>query len=100
MDKLTETQEDIRQVAEALTDFLLEKNKRYGNSALAPIEVFTTHIDPEDRVFTELLTRLDDKLSRIKNAFGLRKNDVADLIGYLMLVCVNKGWDDFSDLLD
>jgi len=47
-----------------------------------------------------LLVRLDDKLKRVQNADELRKNDIADIIGYLILLCVNQGWDDFSDLID
>jgi hypothetical protein len=31
---------------------------------------------------------------------GLAKNDVTDIIGYLILYCVVKGWFSFRDLLD
>jgi len=77
-------------------EFLLEKNRRYGNSALEPIKIFAKDI-PD---IAGILVRIDDKLSRIRNAEALRKNDVVDLIGYLMLLCVKNGWTDFRDLLD
>lgn len=48
--------------------------------------------------------RLDDKLKRIKTStysnLEPNKNDIFDLIGYLTLLCVEKGWDNFEDLLD
>jgi len=46
------------------------------------------------------LNRIDDKLSRIKNSEELRKNDVVDLMGYLVLLCIKKGWMNFKDLID
>lgn len=69
-----------------------EKDKRYGESALKPLTIFTGK--------TKVADRLHDKLNRISNSDVLRKNDVADLIGYLMLVCKENGWDDFNDLID
>ena len=48
----------------------------------------------------QLKIRLDDKLSRIANADELRKNDTVDLLGYLVLLCVANGWNDFTDLID
>jgi hypothetical protein len=84
---------------DSFKEFLLEKNRRYGNSALEPFEVFTK-ISAEDGI----KVRIQDKLSRIKNNTAsdkeLRKNDVVDLMGYLMLLCVEKGWINFRDLLD
>ena len=35
------------------------------------------------------------KLSRIKNSSELKRNDIADLVGYLMLLMKNNGWDNF-----
>jgi len=92
------SQEHISQVCESVKKVLLEKNLRYGDLALNPMEVFTKHLG-EDKAENLILTRLDDKLSRIKNSNELRKNDVFDLIGYLTLLSVKKDWD-FSDLID
>lgn len=69
-----------------------EKDSRYGNSALMPLSIFADH-HPYG-------SRLDEKLARIKNCDELRKNDVADIIGGLMLICQSKGWDNFDDLID
>jgi hypothetical protein len=90
-----ETRESIERVGMALTDLLLEKNKRYGNSALKPPKIFGSG-DP----LVNLSARIDDKLARIIQGYEVRKNDVADLVGYLMLYCVLMKWDNFDDLLD
>ena len=66
------------EITASIKNVLLEKNKRYGNSALAPINVFYKG-DATDSI----CIRLDDKLSRIKNSRELRKNDLYDLLGYL-----------------
>jgi len=90
----------IEGVIKGIETFLLEKNKRYGNSALEPLSIFSSFVDSEDQALDNMLVRLDDKLKRIKNADELSKNDVADIIGYLILLCVNREWSDFSDLID
>ena len=93
---VTDTQRQITDTCLALADFLIEKNKRYGNSALEPANVFSK-LDAE----AGIMIRLDDKLKRIKNNTGEhRKNDFADILGYIVLLCVKKGWTDFSDLID
>ena len=89
------SREEIAAVFDSMRDLVLEKNKRYGDSALRPRRCFS-RLDGEQGI----LVRLDDKLNKIENASELRKNDIADLIGYLSLLCVARGWNDFSDLLD
>ena len=89
------TSEKIVKVSDGLRDLLLEKNRRYGDSALNPTKVFS-----KSDAKNGILIRLDDKLTRIKNSTELRKNDVADIMGYLTLLCINEGWDDFKDLID
>lgn len=62
---------------------LLEKNAKYGNSALDPVRVFSKASTTE-----QLLVRIDDKLSRIKTT-GMEAPDedtLNDLIGYLILL--------------
>ncbi|HOR78826.1 MAG TPA: hypothetical protein PLG04_08540 [Anaerolineaceae bacterium] len=88
-------QEGIDKVCNSMARLLTEKNKRYGNSALEPLRVFN-RADASDGI----MVRIDDKLSRIKNSDKLRKNDVSDLIGYLVLLCIAQGWTDFDDLID
>lgn len=87
--------ESITKVTTALHDLLQYKNSKYGNSSLEPINVFSK-VDSE----TGLLLRLDDKIARIMNSPELRKNDVADVFGYLTLLCVKKGWDNFDEFKD
>ena len=71
---------------------LTVKDQRYGNSALQPLQIFGGK--------AKAGSRIDEKLARVKNSEQLRKNDTFDLIGYLILTCVEKGWEDFSDQLD
>lgn len=85
-------QQKTKTIAEGITAILTEKNKRYGNSALNPINVFTGK--------SKVGQRADDKLARLKNSEVLRKNDVADLIGYLFLICHENDWTDFTDQID
>ncbi len=92
---ISDTGEKIAEVLDNLEVFLREKNRRYGNSALAPAGVFY-----KGQVENALLVRIDDKVSRIQNSVDLRKNDIVDLMGYLTLLCVAQGWTDFSDLID
>ncbi len=92
-------QENITKTCEGMARLLVAKNQRYGNSALEPMRVFS-RADPAEGI----LVRLDDKLSRSKHSSNdgkpLRKNDRADMIGYLILYCVKQGWTDFDDLID
>ena len=85
----------IKQTCDSLNRLLQEKNKRYGNSALEPLEIFNKKSASDG-----IMVRLDDKLMRVKNSNELRKNDVSDIMGYLVLLCVDKGWDNFDDLID
>lgn len=73
-------------VLEEIRDLLIAKNKKYGNSALEPLGVFSQLSAKEG-----LLIRIDDKLKRIKNG-SLEKDDedvVNDLIGYLVLLKIS-----------
>lgn len=93
--KAASTQEKINILFTNFKEFLKEKNRRYGDSALNPLNIFSK--EPADN---ELCNRLDDKLSRIKVSKELRKNDVADVFGYIALLLISKGWTSFEDLLD
>lgn len=82
----TDTQHQITQLTNAMQTVLLEKNKRYGNSALEPLNTFSKLSNSDS-----IKIRLDDKLSRIKNSDEPRTNDVCDLIGYCFLLLISKG---------
>lgn len=73
----------VSEVLIEIKDLLISKNKKYGNSALEPLGVFSK-LNPEQALFV----RIDDKLKRIKNG-SLDKDDedvINDLIGYLVLL--------------
>ena len=74
-------QERIACVCDEIKKMLLEKNRKYGDSALKPIRIFSK----SDRL-EQIKVRLDDKFSRYIN----RQNDededlIKDIIGYLVL---------------
>ena len=99
MNSLKDTQERIKKICNEIEKVLLEKNKRYGNSATEPINIFSS----ADAKFG-IRQRLDDKLKRIKTSTKkleeLRKNDVFDIIGYLILYCEAEDWISFEEFLD
>lgn len=78
-----------------MKDLLLEKNRRYGDSALKPENYFAEGKNDE-----LIKVRIDDKINRIKNSKTLRKNDVVDLTGYLILLMATKEWISFKELID
>jgi hypothetical protein len=66
----------------ALAEMLVEKNTKYGDSALDPIRVFSK-ADPVEQI----RVRIDDKLNRLMKGVGVEDEDtVSDLIGYLVLL--------------
>ncbi len=87
MDELTldEVQGMIIEECDFIRALLLNKNKKYGNSAVSPKRIFSTADAVE-----QIKVRIDDKLSRIQNS-GLgddSEDSVQDLIGYLLLLKV------------
>lgn len=85
-DDLTTTQQAIANQCDHLKQTLLEKNRKYGNSALEPVRLFSK-ADPVEQI----RVRIDDKLSRMKSAQIDDTEDVElDLAGYLVLLKVAK----------
>lgn len=89
------TQSKIELLMANFAEFLTEKNRRYGDAAITPLQIFSK-LDAEDQI----CNRLDDKLGRIKNSTELKKNDVCDLFGYTALLMIKNDWVTFEDLLD
>ena len=83
---------DFKKITDSIADLLLYKNIKYGNAALEPMDIFQGKC--------KVGQRLDDKIARVKNNAELQKNDIADLIGYLALVCVEKEWNNFDEFMD
>ena len=85
---LTESQQKICDVLDGMKDLLLDKNRKYGDSALHPKNTFY-----KGDSTNSILIRLDDKLGRIKNnnEEKPRMNDICDLIGYETLLLVSMG---------
>ena len=80
--------EKIEQTCDNIKKLLLDKNAKYGNSALNPVRVFSKADNVE-----QLLVRIDDKLSRIARGAGMEATDedtLNDLIGYLILLKIAK----------
>ena len=80
---MTKISTKIATTCEDIKTLLLEKNLKYGNSAVEPINVFSK-LDNA----AAICARIDDKLSRIANS-GLNdatEDTLDDLIGYLVLL--------------
>ena len=77
---------DLILECDQLAKLLVSKNKKYGNSALDPVRVFSKATTEE-----QILVRMDDKLSRIKNGAADEDEDpLQDLAGYLILLLVHR----------
>jgi hypothetical protein len=82
-----DTQTHISMICDQIKELLLEKNSKYGDSALNPARIFSKADATE-----QILVRIDDKLNRIQKGAGLLANDedvVNDLIGYLVLLKIS-----------
>jgi hypothetical protein len=76
-----QSQNLIRNEMDKLTEFLLAKNRKYGDSALNPRRCFSKASPVE-----QIKVRIDDKLSRLENMRDDEDEDVVlDMIGYLVL---------------
>lgn len=76
-----EVHQAIAEACDELKEMLIGKNRKYGNSALYPIRVFSK-ADPIE----QLNVRIDDKLSRIASNQGDDNEDSEmDLAGYIVL---------------
>ena len=75
-------EKEIRAKCNELADFLVEKNRAYGNSALEPVGIFAKRLDN----LSQIDVRIDDKLSRMmKGSEYVGDDTVKDLTGYLIL---------------
>jgi len=78
---LTDTHIFIKNVCDDLADFLINKNRKYGNSAIYPQRIFSKASPLE-----QINVRLDDKISRLISSQPDDTEDAEqDLLGYLIL---------------
>lgn len=79
---LSDTQKEIATMCDEIKELLLDKNRKYGDSAINPARIFSKADATE-----QLKVRIDDKLNRLKNLQEDETEDtVTDLIGYLILL--------------
>ena len=74
---------DIARICDNVKQLLIEKNLKYGDSALNPVRVMSKSSPIE-----QILVRIDDKLSRISRGNLLTDDEdvINDLIGYFILL--------------
>ena len=95
---MNETELKISGICDDIKELLIQKNRKYGDSALKPSRVFSKSSATE-----QLLVRIDDKLNRIMKGAGLLATDedvVNDLIGYLVLLKISMAKDQNNEILE
>ena len=81
---MKDTQLEIAQMCDSIKTMLLDKNMKYGDSALSPARILSNSSPIE-----QILVRIDDKLNRIQQGKSNITEDedvVSDLIGYFVLL--------------
>ena len=80
------TAELITKKVKEIETLLLEKNRKYGDSALNPCRIFS-----KSDAVEQIKVRIDDKLKRLQNEQNDEDEDVVkDLVGYLVLLMIAK----------
>ena len=96
---LFSTQDKIKDILGGMCDLILYKNQKYGDSALKPKNVFY-----KGDATNSILIRLDDKIGRVtaNPDDKPRVNDVADIIGYCVLLLISMGVtrEDLAKFMD
>jgi hypothetical protein len=86
------TQDLIREECDWIKNFLLEKNRKYGDSAISPMRLFSRASSCE-----QIKVRIDDKLNRLINIQEDDQEDVVlDLIGYFILYRVAQKINEYQ----
>jgi hypothetical protein len=91
-----DTQTHISIICDEVKELLLQKNKKYGDSALNPTRIFS-----KANAVEQLLVRIDDKLNRVSKGAGLLANDedvIMDLMGYLVLLKIALKRDSSTEI--
>jgi hypothetical protein len=72
---------DILRTCFELAVFLIDKNTKYGDSALDPVRIMSS-VDPREQI----RVRMDDKLSRLMRGHAGGEDALLDLVGYWVLL--------------
>lgn len=85
---LTQTQKDIADECGHICGHLIGKNRKYGDSALNPVHVFS-----KEPAHVQLKQQIDHKLARIQRGDASTEDEdtLLDLIGYLVLYRIALG---------
>ncbi len=81
------TKSKIKMKCKELEALLIDKNNKYGDSALDPLHIFSSC-----NASTSIKVRLDDKLKRIANAGIVEDTEdtLIDIAGYIILLMIAK----------
>ena len=81
------TRNKIKRKCKQLEDLLLQKNAKYGDAALDPLNIFS-----KANAVGSIKARIDDKLKRIKNSGPIddTEDTLQDLAGYMILLMIAK----------
>jgi hypothetical protein len=81
------TRSKIKSKCKKLEDLLLQKNAKYGDAALQPINIFS-----KANAVSSIKARIDDKLKRVMNAGPIddTEDTLQDLAGYMILLMIAK----------
>ena len=81
------TRSKIKAKCKRLEDLLLQKNARYGDASLEPVNIFS-----KCNSVTSIKARIDDKLKRIQTSGPIddTEDTLLDLTGYLILLMIAK----------
>ena len=84
----------FQDITDSISELLRVKNQRYGACYKDRLKIFEGKCANGQR--------LDEKLSRIKNSEEIRLNDLADVVGYLVLTIDELGYNgkDILNLID
>ena len=81
------TRSKIKAKCKRIEDLLLQKNARYGDASLEPVNIFS-----KCNAVTSIKARIDDKLKRIQTSGPVddMEDTLLDLTGYLILLMIAK----------
>ena len=73
---------EIAEACDTIKALLIDKNRKYGNSVLEPIRIFS-----KADTIEQIKVRIDDKLNRVRNIqWDDSEDTIDDLIGYLVIL--------------